>query len=185
MKYLVASTLLLMPLQAALAQVISFESDVRYKKLEDSKYIDLKSNQNLTLKKGENALILTKTGIPVLVYTPIDTDSTLKITESNLQALMQEQMQTSLNAAANEVVDGIRKVEGLLQKREYQQALVGITQLKGKYPRIATVLFLSGTVQYLSNNKPAAIEDLTAGLIIDPQNAAAQKLLSELKGSSR
>lgn len=185
MKCIVASTLLLLIGLSSFAQTVSFETEVRYKKMEDAGYSDLKSNQSINLKKGENALILTKTGVPVLIYTPLDTDSTLKITESNLQSLMQEQMQASLNAAANEVVDGIRKVEALLQKREYQQALVGITQLKGKYPRISTVLFLSGTVQYLSNNKSAAIEDLNAGLVIDPQNSAAQKLLNELKGSSR
>lgn len=175
-------SILVAPFGMAFAQSISFDSDIRYKKLEDSNFVELKADQKLKLKKGENALILAKFSIPILVYSPMDESSVLKFNQANFQELMQEQMQESLNTATNELIEGIRKTEALLQKRDFPQALTTISELKNKYPKVSEVLFLSGTVQYLSNNKTAATDDLTAGLALDPKNSSAQKLLKKMAG---
>ena len=185
MKHLILSLFILFSWCLTTAQEISFESDVRYRKAEENNFSDLKKSETLKIKKGENALIISKTGLPILIYSPIDENSQVKISEAQMQTIMKEQLQTDLNSSTNEIIDGLRKTEALLQKREFSQALISISNLKNSYPRISSVLFLSATVQYLSNNKATAIEDLNAGLAIDPQNTSAQKLLSELKGSSR
>ena len=170
---------------SAQAQTISFESSVRYKKVEDATYMDLPDNANMQIKKGEGTIVVTRSGMPILVYVPFDSKSNLKITDAQLQQLLQEQLQGTINQIANNVIDGIRKTEGFLKKRDLPQALINSSQLKQKYPRIASVLFLSATVQYLNNNKPGAVEDLTEGLKIDPSNESANKLLRELKGGSQ
>jgi Flp pilus assembly protein TadD len=165
----------------AKSEEITFDSEVHYKKEMQSAFSDLKKGDVLQLKTGETALVSTAQGMPLLVYSAQNKNSQVHVDDENLNSLLQEQLQPALEKATGEIISGIRRTEGLLQKRDYVQALAVISPIKEKYPAISSVLFLSATVHYLSNNKGPAMEELQKGLQLDPNNEPAKKLLDKLK----
>lgn len=169
---------------AAKAEQFSFEGIAKYKKADQATYTDLKSGETLELNEGESALVVTSQGMPMLVFSAKSRKSNIHVSAANLSGLVISQAQPYLDRTANEVIDGLRKTESLLQKREYQQALTVVSGLKEKYGQISSVMFMSATVQYLLKNKTAASEDLQRGLKIEPENSAAKKLLAQVRGES-
>jgi hypothetical protein len=167
---------------AAHAQTISFQSKVKVKKMNETQFSEIAETEKIGLKAGESMLLVPREGLPIIFYSPISANSELKVSDAVLSDLFHERQQETLNSYINEIVDGIRKTESAIKYREYGQALLSITQLKNKYPQVSSVLFMSGTVHYLNNNKSAASEDLEKGLLIEPNNLAAKKLLHQLKG---
>lgn len=167
----------------AQATEISFESDVRIKKLGDNSFSELKSGASASLADGESLTVLTPKGIPVVIHAPSSSRSKITLTDSNLSSIFDEKLQPSLERTANEVVDGLRKAEVLIKKKDYSQARALVNDLKNKYPRISALLFMSGTIHYLMNDKPSAVEDLEKGLQIDSQNEPARKLLAQMRGT--
>ncbi len=163
------------------SQTIQFEQNSRIKKENQNVFQDVKAGDKISLKPSESIFVITEKNLPIVVLNPGSKSSTLTITESNLSSMLQEQLQPSLNAATNEIVNELRKAENLIQQKNYSQALTGVNQLKAKYQGISSVYFISGTIYYLLNNRNAAIEDLEKGLKIEPNQDAATKLLAKLK----
>lgn len=164
------------------ADGFSFTTDVRFKKTEQNFFTDLKAGESLNVPSGEVAMVLTPQGLPLLIFSPQSKNSQIALPDSDIQTVMQEQLRPTLEKSTREIVEGLRRTESALQKRDYNQALATITPLKDKYKNLSSVLFMSGTVHYLMNNKTLAAEELQQGLAIDPENAAAKNLLQQLRG---
>lgn len=169
--------------QTGFASEIFFESAVQIKKNNQSVFMPLPAGQSLPMQAGESAFILTSQNIPVLIYAIQNKDSKITLEDSNVSAAIQEYLTPNLQKATHEIIEGLRKTEALIQKRDLSQAVTIVTALKEKYQNIPSVLFMSGTVHYLMNKKSSAIEDLQKGLMIDSNNESAKKLLAQLKGS--
>lgn len=167
----------------ARAAEISFESDVKIKKPGDGVFSDLKGGTSTSLPDGESLMILTPRGMPMLLHSLSSDRSKTVVTDANLEAAFAERIQPALDRSVNSIVDGVRRAEVLIQKKDYLQARTLVNDLKSRYPRISAVLFMSGTIHYLMNNKASAIEDLEKGLQIDPQNESARKLLAQMRGT--
>ncbi len=168
----------------AFATTVVFESDVRVKREGQSSFEVQKKDSPLSLKNGDSALVSTSQGLPLLIVTPKDEKSQIRVSDSDLSTVTRDQLQPALQAATSEIVDGLRKAEALIQRRDYEQALQTTSGLKAKYPRLSSILFTDATANYLSNNKAAAIESLERGLELEPSNASATKLLKKLKEGS-
>lgn len=165
------------------ASEVVFESNVQFKKNEQTNFESLKAGESLNLKSGESALIITPQNIPLLVYAIQKDGSKITVADSNVSTALAEKLQPSLQKATAEIIEGLRKAEALIQKRDFSQAASITALLKEKYQNISSVLFMSGTIFYLMNNKASAVEDLQSGLRLDPNNEPAKKLLGQLKGS--
>lgn len=163
------------------AEEITFESDVKVKREGESSFATLKTGEHLKLKTGESALVTTSQGFPMLIYSPKSSSAEIHVADVNLEVFAQDQLRPQLDKATKEIVAAIHKTDTLLQRREYDQALAAITPVRAKYPSISSVLFASGTANYLTNHKQSAIDDLQKGLELDPDDAAAKKLLQRLK----
>jgi hypothetical protein len=163
------------------AEEITFDSNIKYKKNEATEFIELKAQQNLSLKAGDRALIHTPDGIPFLIFSARNSDSKMNISKSQISLAALEQVTPFLEKTTSDIIDGVRKVDNLISKRNYSLALTTITALKEKYKGLSTILFLSGTTNYLNNNKQAALKDLESGLAINPENSSAKKLLEKIK----
>lgn len=166
---------------SALAGEISFESEVRIKRENQSGFETLKVGETLKLKSGESALVSTAQGFPMLIYSPATPGAQVKVADVNLEVFAQDALRPQLEKSTREVVNVLRKVDTFVDRREYDQALATLAPLRAKYPNISSVLFASATVNYLTNHRQTAIDDLTKGLELDPDDAAAKKLLARLK----
>lgn len=166
------------------AQKILFEQKARFKSEESSQFEDLKPGDILDLKKSKSWFVISEKGLPFVIVQPSSKNSEIKLSENHLDELMLESVSPEVNRMVSEILIGLRKAEGLMQRQNYVQALNLVTPLKEKYKRISTILFLSGSLHFLLNNKTSSIEDLEAGLKIDPSYEPAQKLLQKLKGGS-
>jgi len=166
------------------AEEISFESDVSYKKNDQQEFTEVKSGEKIELSRGDNAFVTTKQGIGIFILSPEKSDAQIVIPDTSVNQSIFEQLRPTLEKDTSEIVDGLRKTEALVQKRDYNQASQIILALKQKYKNISSILFMNATIRYLLNDKNAAIEDLTKGLEIDPTNESAKKLLSQLKGGT-
>ncbi len=165
------------------ASEVIFQSNVQFKKNEQTNFESLNAGESLNLKSGESAFIITPQNIPLLVYAIQKDGSKITVADSNVSTAIAEQLQPSLQKATTEIIEGLRKAEALVQKRDFSQAASITSSLKEKYRNISSVLFMSGTVFYLMNNKTSAVEDLQNGLRLDPNNEPAKKLLGQLKGA--
>jgi hypothetical protein len=163
------------------AEEITFDTNVKYKKNEATEFVELKAQQPLFLKAGDKAFVNTNDGIPFIVFSSQNSSSKINIPNSQISLVALEQTTPFLEKTTSDIIEGVRKVDNLISKRDYALALTTVTVLKEKYKGLSTVLFLSGTANYLNNNKQAAIKDLEGGLAINPENSSAKKLLEKIK----
>lgn len=163
------------------AEEITFDTNVKYKKNDSVDFTELKAQQPLVLQAGDKALVNTGEGIPFLVFSAQNSSSKINIPHSQISMVALEQAAPFLEKATSDIIEGVRKVDGLIAKRDYNTALTTVSGLKEKYKGQSTILFLSGTVNYLNNNKQAAIKDLEGGLAINSDNSSAKKLLEKIK----
>lgn len=167
------------------AQTVSFDGDVQIKKNNEKTFSDLKTGQTVKLNSGEYVLAQTKDNLPVLVIAAKSEKANVKITNADISKNYLKKLTDQVNAQVSEIIDAIRKSEILMGKRDYVQALALLHPTKEKYQQNSELLFLSATLNYLLNNNKMAQEDLEKGLIIDPNNSAAQKLLENIKGKAK
>lgn len=168
----------------AKAADLIFESDVQIKKNDQNSFESIKAGEGIPLEPGDNIFVMTKKSLPLLVVAPMKDNAKVVIPDSNMSTALQEQLQPTLQKATSEIVDGLRKAETLIQKKDFPQASAILLSLKSKYKDISSLLFMSGTLAYLMNNKSSAVEDLQKGLALDPTNESAKKLLTQLKGGA-
>ena len=166
------------------AETLTFETDVEYKKNNQQNFTSLKSGQKIELEKGENAFIISKKNIPMLIFSAKSSDAMITIPEASMSAGVIELVNSHVEKSTDEIIEGIRKAESFLQKRDYNQASQILTFLKQKYKNNSSILFMSASIHYLKNDKQSAINDLQEGLVINPTNENAKKLLSKLKGGT-
>lgn len=169
---------------AADAAEIVFETDVRTQSGDTQGFSEQKSGTTLKVPAGSETLVVNPKGLPLLIVVAQSKDSVVRVSDASLQNVMREQMAPLLQSATEDVVREMKKAELLIQKRDLAKASALLTSLKQKYPGVSAVYFLSGTVNYLQNSKPSAIEDLEAGLRINADDESAKKLLARLKGGA-
>lgn len=163
------------------AEEITFDSNVKYKKNDSTETVELKAQQPLALQAGEKVFVNTSEGIPLIIFSASYSNTKINIPNTQLSMMALEQSIPYFEKTTNDILEGLRRVDSLISKRDYTQAVIKITALKEKYKGLSSVLFLSGTANYLSNNKTAAIKDLESGLLISPDNSSAKKLLEKIK----
>lgn len=162
---------------------LQFESDVRIKKTDQSEFVTLKSGDKFQVNSGDNFLIINTENFPMLVIAAKNDNSQITITNKDFQQMIDEQIARTLSSRTSEILDGLRKAESFLIKKDFNQALTTATQLKEKYPFIAPVLFLRATTLSLMSNNKEALTDLEKGLEIDPKNSSAIHLQKKIKES--
>lgn len=161
---------------------IDFESAAQVKALDVDHFTAYGAGQKLEVKSGEGYLILTDNQLPLILFSANSPNAKLKLDSAQPNAVYQQAAQPYMDKKLNEILSEINNVQSLIQKREYNAAGAQIKILKEKYPRLATIYFLSGTIGFLSNNKTLALEDIEKGLLIDPTNEAAKRLRDKLRG---
>lgn len=161
---------------------VDFESPAQVKTLDADHFTAYNAGQKLELKSGDGYLILTENQLPLILFSANSSDAKLKLDSAQANAVYQEAVQPYMDKKLNEILSEINNVQSLIQKRDYSSAGAQIKILKEKYPRLATVYFLSGTIGFLSNSKTQALEDIEKGLKIDPSNEAAKRLRDKLRG---
>lgn len=166
----------------AFAATLNLQTNAQVRKLDESVFAEKKSGDSLQLEPGESILIVPQKSVP-LIYTVASPNATVTISDANVSEALSEKIQEPVEKATNEIVSRMTEAQIHIQKRNYSQAAAIVSDLKQKYPRVSAVRFLSGTIQYLNNNKVAAAEDLQIGLQIEPNNEAAKKLLGQIKGT--
>ncbi|MES2767503.1 MAG: hypothetical protein V4596_00035 [Bdellovibrionota bacterium] len=168
----------------SLAEQISFETDVQYKKNDQQNFEMLKAGQKIEIQKGENVFIISKKNIPMLVFSAHSSDSQITISEASMSTGVIELINSHVEKSTDEIIENLRRAEVFIQKRDYNQASQTISILKQKYKNNSSILFMSASINYLKNDKQSAINDLQEGLVINPTNENAKKLLSKLKGGT-
>lgn len=163
------------------AEEFTFDSNIKYKKNDATEFTELKAQQVLVLQAGDKALINTHDGIPFLIFSSQNSNAKISVPNSQISLVALEQTTPFLEKTTSDIIEGVRKVDSLISKRDYALALTTVTVLKEKYKGLSTILFLSGSANYLNNNKQAAVKDLEGGLAINPENSSAKKLLEKIK----
>lgn len=170
-------------LRARAAELV-FESDTKAKKSNQSQFQTIHAGEAIPFDSSDPLLVITQKGLPILFYCPNSKSAKATILDADVSTALQEELRPTLQMQTNEIITQLRRAESLIQKKDYNQALSVITVLKEKYKEISPILFMSGTIYYLLNNKPLAIEELQKGLALDPQDDSAKRLLTQLKGAS-
>jgi len=170
--------------QKTFAEEFIFERDSQYKKTGEDKFTELKANTPLVLKSGESAMIVAKNAIPLLIFSAASSNSQVKVANIDQKNLVYSYVQDELESSTNEIIDVLRKADQYVAKRDYKLALSLLNQEISKHSTISALYFLRGTTNYLLKNNVEAIADLEKGLSIDSSNAAATKLVQQLKGGN-
>jgi len=182
-KIILALLLVLFGVHAQAAELV-FESDAKVKKSAQLQFQTIRAGEAVPFDSGDPILAITQKGLPILFYCPNSKSAKATILDADLSVALQEELRPTLQMQTTEIVTQLRRAESLIQNKDYNQALTLVTTLKAKYKDIAPILFMSGTIYYLLNNKPLAIEELQKGLALDPQDDSAKRLLTQLKGAS-
>jgi tetratricopeptide (TPR) repeat protein len=160
-------------------------TDLKILKESQNEFMNVKTGELFEIKKGESAYIIPDESLPFLLFVPESENSQINLNAVDLKKISDQQILQVLGKKINEVILGLRKAEFLMHKKDYSQALQNLTSLKEKYPTVASVFFLSASINLLSKNRSQALEDVQRGLILDPEDEKAKKLLKELQGINK
>ena len=182
MKILFLSSMLCVLSSYAEAVYLQSEVDLRIKKESSAEVNIVKAGETMELKSGETLFAIPSMGIPFFIIVPSSQSSKLQLASGDVSLMAQTQMADVVGKTVHEVITGLRKAETLMSKREYIQGLNILTPLKQKYPQVAEIFFLSASLNYLSQNKSAALEDTQKGLALAPEDESGKRLLASLQG---
>lgn len=164
---------------SAVAATLEFDADTRVKKMDADRSEIAKAGSKLDIPDGDALLVMADGMVPMLVVSPSRT-SNLKMNAVQVRSFEDHYLAPVLDRRLNEVINEVNRVQSFIQKRDYNNAGTQVKVLQEKYPRLATIHFLSATINFLSNNKTMAREDVKRGLAIDPENESAKRLLEKL-----
>jgi hypothetical protein len=161
---------------------VKIEGEGKIKLLDEKEFIEKKSGDTFKIPNGSTAIYVPKYGIPMLINSPEEKRSELVLKQEDENDILQAKIQPYVEQFVTEITSEIKKVEIAIQRKEYNEASRIVGSLKEKYKNISAILFLSGSLNYLMNNKAAAKSDLEKGLALEPNNTPAKKLLLQLGG---
>lgn len=169
----------------SLALDIKVPANSLYKKSGEDSFATADSATTIPLPANSSILLKTPNNLPLLIYHPANDNSKVEISDGDLKQISETALEPRLNQALNELTSANLEIQKLIQRKNYSEALSQLNRLKSKYPQVALVHFLEGTLHYLQNDKTLAIQALERGLLIQPDNTEAQTLLKQLKGGTR
>ncbi|MGE5087296.1 MAG: tetratricopeptide repeat protein [Bacillota bacterium] len=152
-----------------------------YQKPGDSNLMELNPRDVLQLDPGQQVLFQADGHIPMLIVVPKDKDAQVHLSNDQQKDLIQKATQKPVSEAVSEIVSKIQATEWLIRSKNYSGAQMNLTELQNKYPQVASIYFMQGTVHFLLNNRKAAVTAIEQGLQIDPNNIDAKKLLENLR----
>lgn len=167
----------------SIAADLRFESDVSIKSIDKNQFEKIPAGQVFSAEKNNSYYIVGSKNIPILLISSQAQDSQFNITNQDFSNVFNEKTNQLLEQKTNSIVNNVRKAEALLLRKDFTQALAIVNKLKEEHKNISSILFLSGTINSLLNNKKVAIEDLEEGLKIDADDVAALSMLKKLKGA--
>ncbi|MFM6928379.1 MAG: tetratricopeptide repeat protein [Bdellovibrio sp.] len=165
----------------AFALQVTTDFKAAYQKTGDSNLAVLNPREVLHLDPGQQALFQSDGHIPMLIVIPKDKDAQVHLSNEQQKDLIQKAMQKSVNEAVTDIVSKLQTVEWHIKSKNYSAAQMSLSELQDKYPQVASVYFMQGTVHFLLNNRKAAMTAFEQGLQIDPNNIDAKKLLENLR----
>jgi predicted Zn-dependent protease len=165
----------------AFALQVTTDFKASYQKTGDSNLVDLNPREVLQLDPGQQVLFQADGHIPMLIVIPKDKDAQVHLSNEQQKDLIQKATQKSLSEAVSEIVAKIQATEWLIKNKNYSSAQTNLNELQDKYPQVASIYFMQGTVHFLLNNRKAAVAAFEQGLRIDPNNVDAKKLLENLR----
>lgn len=168
--------------QTSGAQILDFATTTKVKEVSAAEFQIKKMGETLEIKKGETYLVIPENQIPILVLSASASSQKVKISANDFTNTFGDIIDFKVQDSVNAITSEIKKIEVLLKKKDLSGAQGRIASLKLKYPRVSQVLFLSASVNYLSQNSVMAIEELKRGLSIDPQDETAIQLLKKIEG---
>lgn len=167
------------------AASVEFEIPARVRQMDSDKLELFNTGQKLDLKNGQAYVVLPDGQLPWLFFSPTNSSSSIKVSAAQTASVYQSLMQPVLDRQLNEILSEVNQVQALIQKRDFSSAIAQAARLKEKYPKLATAYFLSGTANFMANNKNLANEELKKGLAIDPSNDWAKTLQEKLQKGER
>ena len=83
----------------------------------------------------------------------------------------------------NELASGIAIVQARIAKKEYDVALIKLSDLSAKFPYISVVWDLLGNVYYIEKKYEEALDSYEKSLALDSTNASTSHIVKRLKKS--
>lgn len=177
-----AYSFLLIPLSKAADIVLDTDTSIKY----------IRSGKQDTILKGQKyhytttePVLLEKDGKLPLLLVPINYNSDIQINQPNLSENQknndQEVSKQNLNFAMSELTLQVFQIQKYISLNQLDEAKNSLTKIKGKYPDVIALEFLSVSVLLLESKKKEAITRLEEALKKLPDYSDGQTLLKVLK----
>lgn len=164
------------------------EAQIKLRTNESGQLIDLNSQEKTEIKANVDAdLKLSAPGmlrldgrVPVLLI-PIEKGSSeVKINPPSFKEAAADVGQKEVSYLVSEVMIGIQQVQKEIQRKNYDEALSKVDVLQKKYPNVAFIDFVRGSVLLLKGRKNEARKAVKRALEIHPNFQDGKDFLKSL-----
>jgi tetratricopeptide (TPR) repeat protein len=145
---------------------------------------DIKGEVDTDVQLESPAILKLDGRIPVLLIPVQQGNAEVKLNPPTFREAAKETAQIEIGLIVSEIIEEIQVVQKDIQKKNYDKALFKIEELERKYPDVAFLDFIRGSVLFLEGKKSKARQALTRALEAHPNYQEGRDFLKAIGGAS-
>lgn len=127
--------------------------------------------------------VLRMTGrMPVLILPVKNNGSEVKLDPPTFKEAAGSSGQIEVSLIVSEIMISVQNIQRDIQRKKYDSAFIQITELQAKYPGVAFLDFLRGSVLFLQGKRSAAREAVNKALEVHPNFEQGKEFLRQIGG---
>lgn len=145
---------------------------------------EIKGEVDTDVQIDSPAIIKLEGRIPVVLIPVQQGNAEVKLNPPTFREAAKETAQKEISLIVSEIIEEIHVVQKEMQKKNYDKALYKIEELEKKYPDVAFLDFIRGSVLFLEGKKSKARQALTRALEAHPNYQEGRDFLKAIGGAS-
>lgn len=150
----------------------------------------LVTQEKQTIPKDSSAVItvngpsvLRMTGrMPVMVVPIKSAGTEVKLDPPTFKEAAGTSGQLEVSLVVSEIMISVQNIQRDIQRKKYDSAYIQITELQTKYPGVAFLDFLRGSILFLQGKRSAAREAVNKALEVHPNFEQGKEFLRQIGG---
>lgn len=120
--------------------------------------------------------------MPVMVLPVKNNGSEVKLDPPTFKEAAGSSGQLEVSLIVSEIMISVQNIQRDIQRKKYDSAYIQVTELQTKYPGVAFLDFLRGSVLFLQGKRSAAREAVNKALEVHPNFEQGKEFLKQIGG---
>lgn len=166
--------------KAEMKLLLPSEGELQSLETQEKQVIQKDSSATITV---DGPTLLRITGrMPVIILPVKNNGAEVKLDPPTFKEAAGSAGQIEVSLIVSEIMISVQNIQRDIQRKKYDSAFIQITELQAKYPGVAFLDFLRGSVLFLQGKRSAAREAVNKALEVHPNFEQGKEFLRQIGG---